>query len=58
MEVPLLWIGESKMPVKKDRRSDLVMDSCINYYRSSRPRMPYEARKLFGQRDIYNFNRV
>lgn len=42
----LLWIGEQPSPVKKDRSSDLVMDSVINYYDSDqRPR--YEWGQLF-----------
>jgi len=46
-EFLLLWIGESKVPIKKDRKSDLVMDSIINYYKSACPKMSYNAGKLF-----------
>ncbi|MEM2612826.1 MAG: hypothetical protein ABIM42_05830 [candidate division WOR-3 bacterium] len=53
MESPLLWIGEFKRPIKKNRKSDLVMDSCINYYRSSNPKLPYEAKKLFLDSGAY-----
>jgi 7-cyano-7-deazaguanine tRNA-ribosyltransferase len=42
----LLWIGEQPGPVKKDRSSDLVMDSVINYYDSER-RPGYEWGQLF-----------
>lgn len=43
----MLWIGESKRPVKVDRKSDLVMDSIINYYKSPAPRILYSPGKLF-----------
>ena len=43
----LLWIGESKNPIKRDRQSDLVMDSTINYYDSPRPQLLYRAGRLF-----------
>jgi len=43
----LLWIGESRRPVKVDRKSDLVMDSVINYYKSSAPQILYSPGKLF-----------
>jgi len=46
-EVFMLWIGESKTPIKIDRESDLVMDSTINYYNSSQPQLLYHAGKLF-----------
>jgi queuine/archaeosine tRNA-ribosyltransferase len=44
---PLLWIGETRRPIKKDRSSDLVMDSVINYYKSEKPRLGYEVGELF-----------
>jgi len=43
----LLWIGEQKNPIKINRQKDLVMDSVINYYKSSEPRLPYNPGKLF-----------
>lgn len=43
----MLWIGESKIPVKIDRKADLVMDSTINYYSSPSPHLRYHAGKLF-----------
>jgi 7-cyano-7-deazaguanine tRNA-ribosyltransferase len=43
----LLWIGENNKPIQKDRRSDLVMDSAFNYYRTDEPRLPYKAKQLF-----------
>ena len=43
----MLWIGECRIPVKVDRKADLVMDSTINYYRSPQPRILYHAGKLF-----------
>ena len=46
-EALMLWIGESRIPVKVDRKDDLVMDSTINYYRSPQPRILYHAGKLF-----------
>jgi len=46
-ELLMLWIGESKNPIKKNRKTDLVMDSTINYYRSSRPQLLYQAGRLF-----------
>jgi 7-cyano-7-deazaguanine tRNA-ribosyltransferase len=47
MSSPLLWIGEQRRPIIKDRRADLVMDSVINYYDSEKPRLQYEVGKLF-----------
>lgn len=47
MSSPLLWIGEQRRPIKKDRSADLVMDSVINYYDSENPRLQYEVGKLF-----------
>ena len=47
MSSPLLWIGEQRRPIKKDRSADLVMDSVINYYDSEKPRLQYEVGKLF-----------
>jgi len=43
----LLWIGESKIPIRTNRQTDLVMDSVINYYDSPSPRILYYAGKLF-----------
>lgn len=43
----LLWIGEQPSPVKKDRSSDLVMDSVINYYDSDQRKPGYEWGELF-----------
>jgi hypothetical protein len=43
----LLWIGEQPSPVKKDRSSDLVMDSVINYYDSEQRKPRYEWGQLF-----------
>jgi len=43
----LLWIGEQDNPVKKDRKSDLVMDSVINYYDNEHPRLAYTPGQLF-----------
>lgn len=43
----MLWIGEAKNPIKHDRKFDLVMDSVINYYDTSQPRLYYNASKLF-----------
>ncbi|MEM3765875.1 MAG: hypothetical protein QXP36_08235 [Conexivisphaerales archaeon] len=47
MSEKLLWLGESKVPVKADRKTDLVMDSVINYYDSPSPSILYKAGKLF-----------
>ena len=46
-EALLLWIGESGTPVKTDRRNDFVMDSVIEYYKSTAPRLRYLPGKLF-----------
>jgi len=46
-ETLLLWIGESRNPIKRNRMLDFVMDSTINYYRSPDPQLTYEAGKLF-----------
>jgi len=43
----LLWVGEQKRPIKIDRKSDLVMDSVINYYEDEKPRLAYNPKKLF-----------
>ena len=43
----LLWIGESKIPIRTNRQTDLVMHSVINYYDSPSPRILYYAGKLF-----------
>lgn len=43
----MLWIGESRIPIKIDRRADLVMDSVINYYKSLMPQISYFPGKLF-----------
>ena len=43
----LLWIGESHNPVKRNRSSDLVMDSVINYYNSDKKKPSYEWGQLF-----------
>jgi len=43
----LFWIGEQPSPVKKDRSSDLVMDSVINYYDSDRRKPAYHWGQLF-----------
>lgn len=43
----MLWIGETRNPVKVDRRDDFVMDSIIEYYDSPAPRTPYIPGKLF-----------
>lgn len=43
----LLWIGESRFPVKVDRKYDFVMDSVINYYQSEIPKLLYHAGRLF-----------
>jgi len=43
----LLWVGEQRNPVKKDRKSDLVMDSVINYYDDDHPQLSYSPGQLF-----------
>lgn len=43
----LLWIGEQKSALKKDRSSDLVMDSVFNYYKDEEPQLTYRVKKLF-----------
>ncbi|MEM4318160.1 MAG: hypothetical protein QXQ68_08895, partial [Candidatus Nitrosocaldaceae archaeon] len=47
MEQLLLWIGEHKNPIKKERHDDYVMDSIINYYTDLNPRLAYTPRMLF-----------
>lgn len=49
----LLWIGEQRRPIKKDRSSDLIMDSVINYYNSEEPRLAYDVGKLFLDNGAY-----
>src|SRR5690349_4306056 len=44
---PLLWIGEGKWPLKRDRHDDMVMDSAINYYGEQDPTLRYSPGKLF-----------
>jgi queuine/archaeosine tRNA-ribosyltransferase len=58
MDSPLLWIGEFKRPLKRNRETDFVMDSCINYYRSSHPRLAYKAKKLFLDSGAYTARRL
>jgi len=43
----LFWVGEQPSPVKKDRSSDLVMDSVINYYDSDLRKPSYQWGQLF-----------
>jgi len=43
----LLWIGESRNPIKINRVNDWVMDSVINYYNLESPKPLYNAGKLF-----------
>lgn len=43
----ILWIGEEKNPIKINRKTDFVMDSVINYYKSNTPQLNYDAGKLF-----------
>jgi len=52
----LLWIGEQRRPIKRDRSSDLVMDSVINYYKSEEPRLAYRAGTLFLDNGAYTAN--
>lgn len=49
----LLWIGEQRRPIKKDRSSDLIMVSVINYYNSEEPRLAYDVGKLFLDNGAY-----
>jgi 7-cyano-7-deazaguanine tRNA-ribosyltransferase len=43
----LLWVCEQARPLKKDRSSDLVMDSVINYYDSDQRKPGYQWGQLF-----------
>jgi len=43
----MLWIVEQPSPVKKDRSTDLVMDSVINYYDSDERKPGYDWGQLF-----------
>src|SRR2546422_10488247 len=43
----LLWIGEQRRPLRRDRRSDTIMDSCMNYYSDEAPALQYEPGALF-----------
>jgi len=52
----LLWVGEQKTPIKVDRKSDLVMDSVINYYADERPRLAYDPKKLFLDNGAFTAN--
>jgi len=52
----LLWIGEQRRPIKKDRSSDLVMDSVFNYYTSEQPRLTYKAGQLFLDNGAFTAN--
>jgi queuine/archaeosine tRNA-ribosyltransferase len=49
----LFWIGESKNPIKKDRSTDFVMDSAINYYNKEEPELRYKPGKLFLDNGAY-----
>jgi len=52
----LLWIGEQRRPIKKDRSSDLVMDSVFNYYKSEEPRLSYKVGRLFLDNGAFTAN--
>ena len=52
----LLWVGEQKRPLKVDRKSDLVMDSVINYYEDKSPRIAYDPKKLFLDNGAFTAN--
>lgn len=49
----LFWLGEQRRPLKKDRSTDLVMDSVINYYSSTEPKLAYTVSKLFLDNGAY-----
>jgi 7-cyano-7-deazaguanine tRNA-ribosyltransferase len=52
----LLWMGEQKRPLKVDRKTDLVMDSVINYYNDEKPRLAYDPKKLFLDNGAFTAN--
>lgn len=52
----LLWIGEQRRPIKRDRSSDLIMDSVFNYYKSKEPRLPYIVGQLFLDNGAFTAN--
>lgn len=52
----LLWVGEQKRPLTVDRKSDLVMDSVINYYGDEKPRLAYDPKKLFLDNGAFTAN--
>jgi queuine/archaeosine tRNA-ribosyltransferase len=54
----LLWVGETPRPIKRDRSSDLVMDSVINYYKSEEPKLTYKVGKLFLDNGAFTANRA
>ncbi len=43
----VLWIGEQKRPIEKNRQDDYVMDSIMNYYKEDDPTLNYKAGSLF-----------
>jgi len=43
-------------PVKTDRSSDYVMDSAINYYKKTDPKLPYKVGELFLDNGAYTAN--
>ncbi|WXG41531.1 MAG: hypothetical protein WED07_12325 [Candidatus Freyarchaeum deiterrae] len=47
MESKILWIGEQKDPVIKNREKDFVMDSVFNYYKDISPSLNYRTENLF-----------
>ncbi len=49
----LLWLGEQRNPVQRERKHDLVMDTVINYYHSISPRLAYEPGRLFLDNGAY-----
>jgi 7-cyano-7-deazaguanine tRNA-ribosyltransferase len=51
--VPLLWLGEDKRPLTRNRKSDFVMDSAYSYYRDKNPRLAYQPKKLFLDNGSY-----
>ena len=53
----LLWMGESPTsPIKKNRVKDLIMDSAINYYNKSNPKLTYKPGELFLDNGAYTAN--
>lgn len=50
-----LWIGETNCPAIG--RHDLVMDSVVNYYKNTQPKVPYIYNKLFLDSGAFSFIR-